>query len=135
MRMGFRYILAVAAAGLIAAFSLTSVARELDDAGRQYVQFEPLVTPVYIGGDVAGLVGIRIAVAVESRAHREQVGALRPRLTDAYLHALSDHARLYLNPGEPVDLQALHGALVEANEAAGAGAGELLLLETMAYRR
>lgn len=77
----------------------------------QYVKFEPIIVPVFIDNRSAGLMSVQVQLEAASGADRAAIEARRPRLIDAYTHALIRHARLYVDPLAPIDVDALAAQL------------------------
>jgi hypothetical protein len=97
----------------------------------QYVKFEPIIVPVFIDNRSAGLMSVQVHLEAPGSAARAAIEARRPQLIDAYTDALIRHARLYVDPLAPIDIDRLAEAVRRATTAEGMEA-EVLVLEAMA---
>ncbi|MGB3722509.1 MAG: hypothetical protein WA979_06785 [Pacificimonas sp.] len=132
--MHFPYL--VGGLALVASLTATAAAyadTPSGDAAPEYVRFEPLIVPIFDTGAEPGLVGVQIVLRTYDPAERTRLENLRPRLNDAWLHALAEHGRLYLAADRPIDVIALQAALEDASEPHFGGNTHLLIVEEMAY--
>lgn len=134
MKSRFRGILewTVLAAVLGGAGFAVARAEPLDQAP-QYVKFEPIIVPVFIDNRSSGLLSVQVYLESTSSAERAFIEGRRPRLIDAYTDALIRHARVYVDPLAPVDVEAVQSAIhsATADEIEGT-APRVLILEAMA---
>ncbi len=134
MRLRFPYLVG----GLALIASLTATASAYADAPDrdavpEYVRFEPLIVPIFDGGASAGLIGVQITLNTGSSGERRRLEQLRPRLTDAWLHALAEHGRLHVEADRAIDVEALRSVLMTAASPYLDSDTELLVVEAMAY--
>ena len=103
------------------------------DPTPNYVKFEPIIVPVFIDNRSAGLLSVQVQLDPREDGDRALIEASRPRLIDAYTHALIDHARLYVDPLAPIDVDALARRLGAATDATlDMATPRLLVIEAMA---
>ena len=120
---------------VLAAAAATAAQRSAPSAEEelQIMRFEPLIVPLYGGGERIGLLGVQVSLTTDSRRERRRLEPLRPRLTDAWLHAASEHGRLYVSPHEAMDVAALHQALTGASRHLLGADAKIRIVEVMAY--
>jgi hypothetical protein len=107
-------------------------AQPLDEAP-QYVQFEPIIVPVFIDNRSAGLLSVHLFIEASSGEQRAMLESRRPRLIDAYTDALIRHARIHIDPLVPVDVSGLNAAIEAATQTEVTGASpRVLIVEAMA---
>jgi hypothetical protein len=120
------------AAALVGGAGFAVARAEPFDSAPQYVKFEPIIVPVFVGERTAGLLAVHVALAAKDSSTRARLDGLRPRLVDAYTHALIAHARLNVDPLAPLDSPALESVLAEATRNVTDGNVRVLLLDTLA---
>lgn len=131
-RAGLTAAVAGLAAAPVIAFA-SSDAEPAEEAVPQYVKFEPLLVPIYIDGEADGLLAVRVAVQAIDDAERDALEAIRPKLIDAYVLSLIEHARLRVDPARPIDAQRLTAVLQAATrKASGSPNARVLIVEAAA---
>lgn len=95
-----------------------------------FVTLPPLLVPVLDDYRVRGHLKARLAVKADEADVREKIEASMPRLTDRYLLALNEFARLWVEPTQRMDAARLMKSLQGVTEQLfPKGAAQVLLLE------
>lgn len=103
------------------------------DSAPQFVKFEPIIVPVFIDNRSAGLLSVQVYLEAPNSATRATLERRRPHLVDAYTDALIRHARLYVDPAQPINVDAVAAKIDAATAMASDGnAARVLILEAMA---
>ncbi|MFZ5610258.1 MAG: flagellar basal body-associated FliL family protein [Pseudomonadota bacterium] len=95
-----------------------------------FIRVEPIIISVLRGSTVAGLMSLTVELQVPDAAKREEVAAIRPRLRDGYLRALSRLASTTLDIDRPLNFELLTRMLQrDTDRVLGPGVARVLITD------